>query len=228
MNPREVFVIVPAYNEAPVIEGTVMPLWKAGYSIVVVDDCSSDRTWEILAHMPVYSLRHPINLGQGAALQTGMAFALAHGAKYLVHFDADGQHPSDQVPRLLEPILEKRADVVLGSRFLQASDTANVPWMKRFLLRSGRLINYLFTGLLLSDAHNGFRALSRKAAEQMQLRENGFAHATEIIEVIHNCNLRVMEVPTTIRYTDYSVRKGQPVSNALNIVLALLLRRVFK
>src|SRR5262245_34581001 len=115
MSPTGVFVVVPAYNEGAVLEQTVRPLVRNGYSVVVVDDCSRDDTWERLRDLPVHAVRHPVNSGQGAALQTGTEFALEHGARYVVHFDADGQHPHDQIGRLLEPLREGTADVALGS-----------------------------------------------------------------------------------------------------------------
>ncbi|MCL4258415.1 MAG: glycosyltransferase family 2 protein [Anaerolineales bacterium] len=223
-----VFVVVPAYNEGKVICNAVRPLLKAGYSVVVVDDCSQDNTWQKLGGLPLHRLRHPINLGQGAALQTGMAYALAHNAEVIVHFDADGQHDAADLPTLCEPIWQGRAAVVLGSRFLRARDLSAVPALRRLLLRLAIVVNWLFTGLQLSDAHNGFRALSAHAARQIQLHENGFAHATEILYQIRATNLRVMERPTHVRYTDYSKQKGQRAWHAVDILVDLVVRRLLR
>jgi len=224
---REIFIVVPAYNEAKVIKATISPLITEGYSVVVVDDCSSDNTWEILEILPVTRIRHMVNLGQGAALQTGMEYARRSGAAVVVHFDADGQHDWREIPNLTAPILEGKADVVLGSRFLRPGDTQQVPLAKRFVLRIGRIISGLMTGILLSDTHNGFRALSRKALAVVQLQENGFAHATEILSHLRKANLHYVEVPTSISYTTYSIAKGQPLTNSLNTVIDLLLRKIF-
>lgn len=223
-----VFVVVPAFNEGEVLHESIGPLLDTGYSVVVVDDGSSDDTWDVLQTLPVYSLRHPINLGQGAALQTGMTFALNHRADYIVHFDADGQHRAADIATLLEPLERGEADVVLGSRFLRRTDTAEVPPLRRLLLRAGVWVNAALTGVRLTDAHNGFRAFTREAAMRIKLEENGFAHASEILSQIHRQNLRYVERPTSIVYTEYSRAKGQSTWDAIKIVIDLLLRRVFR
>ena len=168
-----IFVIVPVYNEAGAIRATVMPLVEAGYAVVVVDDGSADGSSEALKGLPVVVIRHPVNLGQGAALETGKAYALRHGAEIAVHFDADGQHCWEQIPELVAPIVRGEADVVLGSRFLRANDVARTPAVKRLILRGGIIVSGLFTGMWLSDTHNGFRALSRNALDEIEIRENG-------------------------------------------------------
>ena len=137
---RRVLVIVPAYNEGRVITDTVERLLAAGYQVVVVDDGSSDETAEV-GRLPIAYLRHPVNLGQGAALQTGMTYALRAGAEIAVHFDADGQHDCGQIERLIAPIVDGQADVVFGSRFLRQQDREQVPWKKRILLRGGILVS---------------------------------------------------------------------------------------
>lgn len=222
-----VYIIVPAYNEARVIVATLNPLIAAGYQVIVVDDGSKDETWALLNQLPVTRIRHHINLGQGAALETGMEYARRCGAEMVVHFDADGQHDSEQISAILAPIMEGRADVVFGSRFLLRSDVLRIPRAKRVVLRIGRIVSGLSTGVWLTDTHNGFRALSRKALASVRLKENGYAHATEILERVRRAGLRYVEVPTTIRYTDHSRAKGQPLSNAVDITLDLIIRKLF-
>lgn len=222
-----VFVVVPAYNEGRVIRSTLQALINLNYSIVLVDDNSTDDTRQSVSDLPIYYLRHPINLGQGAALQTGTTFALQQGAKIIVHFDADGQHRAEDISNLVEPILREEADIVLGSRFLRKEHKYAVPALRRIFLQAAVWVNWLMTGLRLTDAHNGLRALTRKAAGEIYLQENGFSHASEILIQIRRLELRFVERPTKVIYSNYSKAKGQSLWNALNIVVDLILRRVF-
>jgi glycosyltransferase involved in cell wall biosynthesis len=223
-----IFVIIPAYNEAGALPATIAPLIEAGYTVVVVDDGSTDTTQQVLKGLGAIVVRHAVNLGQGAALQTGMDYAFRHGAEIAVHFDADGQHPADAIPSLVEPILRGNADVVLGSRFLRPEDAAQTPRGRRVLLRAGIIVSGVFSGMWLTDTHNGFRALSRRALGEIQLRENGFAHATEILDLIRRKKLRYAEAPSAIQYSDYSRKKGQSFWNSLNIVFDLLMEKLFR
>ncbi len=227
-NPSEVFVVIPVYNEGPVLAVTVSDLLPYGYSVVVVDDGSPVPAVQFLKNQPVYYLRHLTNLGQGAALQTGTEFALQCGAQVIVHFDADGQHSPELISKLVEPIRSGECDVVLGSRFLNASDRKQVPAVKQVLLKAGVFVTWLFAGVWLTDTHNGFRALSATAAQRVRMTENGFAHATEILELIKRAGLRYKEIPATIRYTEYSRSKGQSVFNSINILFDLMLRKVMR
>ncbi len=223
-----VFIVVPLYNEGAVIASSLESLLDKGYSVVCVDDASTDNGLAVIRSLPVYSLHHAINLGQGASLQTGMSFALCKKAAYLVHFDADGQHNAADIPVLLEPLEKGEADVVLGSRFLRDEDRAAVPSVKRLLLKTGVFVNWVLTGVRLTDAHNGFRAMTADAARKLDLQENRFAHASEILAQIRHNKLRVVERPTAIVYTDYSRAKGQSMWNSIKIVMDMLLRRIFR
>ena len=223
-----IFVIVPAFNEESALHSTLESLIGSGYTILVVDDGSKDKTWSIISSMPVHALRHPVNLGQGAALQTGMTYALQQGAEVMVHFDADGQHSIEDIATLVEPIVHQQVDIVFGSRFLQQADAQAVPPVKRLLLKGAVVVNGLLTGIWLSDAHNGLRAFSRKAAQEIRLSENGYAHATEILSEIRKKKLRYLERPAHVTYSDYAMKKGQPIWNSINIVIDVLLRKVFR
>lgn len=224
-NPPQIYIIVPCFNEKAVLRKTLLPLIKQKYNVVVVDDCSSDTSQETLEGLSIHYLRHCINLGQGAALQTGMDFVLQKEADIVVHFDADGQHPANEIPDLIQPLLDGKCDVVLGSRFLDKTKIENIPFKKRMLLQAACWVNGWITGLWLTDAHNGFRALNKEALQKIQLTENRMAHATEILTLIKKANLRVTEIPVTISYTEYSMQKGQSMWNAVNILFDLLKKR---
>ena len=223
MNDK-IFIVIPSYNEGDVLRHTVEELLPCGYSVVVVDDGSRIDPWPMLQDLPIHFVRHPVNLGQGAALQTGMDYARLHHAEAVVHYDADGQHDFRDIPRFLEAL--KDADMVLGSRFLRQADAAQVPLPNRCLLQLARLVNFVFTGCWLTDAHNGFRALGRKALENIRLTENRMAHATEILSRARVAKLRLREIPVTILYTDYSKAKGQKWYNSLNILIDLILNKL--
>lgn len=225
--PEHLYLIIPVYNEAKVIRSVLLPLLQAGLPVILVDDASTDDLPRQVDDLPIYRLRHRVNLGQGAALETGMAFARQLGAKYVIHFDADGQHRLADIPAILAPLLSGEADVSLGSRFLQSESRALVPWRRRLLLKMATWVNGLFTGLWLSDAHNGLRALNQTALEKIRLSEPRMAHATEILAEIHRHRLMYVEVPVQISYSDYAQQKGQSAWGAFHILSDLILRKIF-
>ena len=223
-----IFIIVPAYNEGRVIRSVLQSLIPLNCSIVVVDDGSVDETWSTICSLPVYALRHRINLGPGAALATGIKFALQQNADGLVFFDADGQHHAEDIDVLVRPLLAKEADVVFGCRFLRAGDSKLVPPSRRVLLKGAVIVNRLMTGVWLKDAHNGLIGLTREAAMKINLREKGFAYHSELLHQVRKLGLRYAERPTRITYSEYSKDKGQSMWNALNIVVDLMLGRIFR
>lgn len=200
-------VVVPAYNEGAMIGTVAAALVSRGFDVVVVDDASSDDTASRAAAAGATALRHIINRGQGAALATGIAHALARRAEFVVTFDADGQHDSDEIFKLLEPLAGGNFDVALGSRFLRANST--IPPGRRLLLRAAILFTRAASGLPVTDTHNGLRAMTARAASLIRIRQDRMAHASEILDEIRDHGLRWCEVPVTITYTEYSRRKGQ-------------------
>ncbi len=218
-------VVVPAFREERVVRGVAERLAALGVRVVVVDDASDDGTAAALAGLPVTVLRHGLNLGQGAALQTGITWALQHGARYVVTFDADGQHEEADVPALVAALADGGHDVALGSRFLGAA--LDMPRSRRRLLRFAVWFTRRTTGLAVTDAHNGLRAFTADAARRLRIRQSRMAHASEILAFVAHEELRWTEVPTTVRYTEYSRAKGQSALGAIDILYELCLRRFF-
>ncbi len=227
IDPKEVFVVVPAFNENTVIRQVISDLLNFGYIVVVVDDGSETPAYSALTDLSVYILRHPVNLGQGAALQTGIEFAHSKGAGYIVTFDADGQHQVSDIEKLLQPLINNEADITLGSRFMKGS-YHNMSAMRKFIIYIARGLNFCLSGLFLTDAYNGLRAMNRKASQSIQLRENGMAHATELLTQIKKRKLRYMEIPVSIHYTPYSRKKGLKTWSSFRIFFDLLLNKIFK
>jgi glycosyltransferase involved in cell wall biosynthesis len=223
---NDTYIIVPAYNEAKVIRSTVEALQQSFSNIVVINDGSTDGTREILREIGVTTINHLINIGQGAALQTGITYALRRGANAIVSFDADGQHQVSDVIEMLKVLEQGDCDVVLGSRFL--GTTIGISPGRKRLLAAAVIFSNLTTRVRLTDASNGLRALSRKAAACLDITQFGMAHATEIIQQLHAAGMKIREHPVTIHYTEYSTAKGQRSLNAINVLLDLLIGRYFK
>jgi polyprenyl-phospho-N-acetylgalactosaminyl synthase len=222
----QTYVVIPAFNEGPVISRVVSEVKRAGYAVVVVDDGSSDATAEEARAAGALVITHPFNLGQGAALQTGIDYAVAEHAEVIVTFDADGQHRVSDIARLAEALVEERADFALGSRFL--GQAPNLPPLRRLLLHAATAFTRLTTGLQVTDTHNGLRAMTRRAAAAIRLRQNRMAHASELLSQIAASGLRYVERPVTIEYTAYSLAKGQSLGDAVLILLDLFARRLYR
>jgi polyprenyl-phospho-N-acetylgalactosaminyl synthase len=211
----DTYVVIAAYNEAPVIRAVVAEVAAQGYPVVVVDDGSRDDT-AAAARMPgAVVLRHAINLGQGAALQTGIDYALRRGAARLVTFDADGQHAAEDIAALVAQLATH--DVALGSRFL-GKPMVGANRGRRILLRSATRLSNRLSGLRLTDAHCGLRAFRASAAPALRITQDRMAHASEILRKIRVGRLRVVEVPVEVKYTEHSLRKGQGGFQAVRIL----------
>ncbi len=220
------FVVIAAYNEGSVLAEVVREVQRSFLNVVVVDDGSTDETFNVARHSARYALRHAVNRGQGAALQTGIEFALLRGAAFIVTFDADGQHRLEDVDRLLEPVASGSYDITLGSRFLGA--TVNLPWTRRVMLGLGVLFTRIVNRMPLTDAHNGLRCFSRRAAEQITITADRMEHASELIDLIRKAKLPWCEIPVEIRYTEYSLAKGQSSGAALRIVFHYIMSRIVR
>ncbi len=226
------FIVIPAYNEESKIGTVIEALQRQGYSkIIVVDDGSRDNTTEKAREKHIIVLRHLINRGQGAALKTGIDYALEQGASFIVTFDSDGQHHPEDIPRLLEPLQRGEAEVALGSRFLNENShpqNSNTPLVRKIFLKGGALVFRTMYGVKLTDSHNGLRALSRKAAQSINITQDKMEHASEIVEEVSRHKLKYKEVPVTITYTEYSLQHGQRTSNAFRILFKMLFNKIVK
>lgn len=216
------WVVIPLYNEASVVAGVIAELQTAFPNVVCVDDGSTDGSAEVAEAAGARVVRHPYNLGQGAALQTGISYAREQpGVDFLVTFDADGQH------RLIDAIamvaLARQADaaIVFGSRFLD--DRTRPGLLKKAVLKTAVWVTNLTTGLTLTDAHNGLRVIRADAARAVALKQDRMAHATEIVLQLGRTGLPYREFPVEVLYTEYSRAKGQSLLNSINILVDLVI-----
>lgn len=232
MREEKVFCVVPAYNEEKNIEKVLQNLASIVYGIVVVVDGGTDNTFEraLLAkeklkeeNNNIFILKHLINRGQGASLQTGNDFSLKKGADVVVHFDADGQFQYEDIEPVVSPVLKDEVDVVFGSRFL--GKKSNIPWFKKnIVFRLAHIFNYIFAKIVLSDPQSGFRAMNRKALFLIKIDQDKMAHCSEIIFKVAQSKLRYKEVPITVLYNEY----GQKFSGGVKIIKDLVFSRIFK
>jgi len=220
----KLFIVIPCYNEVRRLAAVIQEVKSFG-EVVVVDDGSRDNSYQVAQSQGVKVLRHLVNRGQGAALQTGNNYALSRRADLVVHFDADGQHQAEDIPKLASPITAGQADVVFGSRFLNVRDNNQLPFFKEWLiLKPAIFFQNLLYGVKLTDAHNGLRAMSRKALEQIVITQDGMAHPSEIIDQLIIHNLPYLEVPVTIRYDEF----GQGLLGGLKIIRDLIFGKINK
>lgn len=218
----DTWVVVPLYNEATVIAEVISGLKEQFLNVVCIDDGSTDSSAVIARNAGATVVQHPINLGQGAALQTGFSYALQQGAKYVVSFDADGQHRVEDAHTMVERARNEDLAIIFGSRFLD--DRTNPGVLKKIVLKTAVAVTNIATRTKLTDAHNGLRVIRRDALERVNLRQDRMAHGTEIIVQLGRTGLPYAEHPVEVLYTDYSKAKGQSLLNSINILVDLFIR----
>ena len=219
-----VWIIVPAFNESAVIGEVITQLRAVFRHVVCVDDGSSDETAATALSAGAHVVRHPVNLGQGAAIQTGVEYARRQpGAEVFATFDADGQHRVNDVVAMIDRLARADVDIVIGTRF-DGSAVGRTPTLKRLILRTAARLSPSSRRLGLTDAHNGLRVFNRTVADNLTLTMGGMSHAGEFISLIDENGWRIAEAPVEILYTDYSMAKGQPLLNGVNIVFDGFLR----
>lgn len=218
------WVIVPAFNEARVIGGVIADLRSVFDHVVCVDDGSSDGTGELAWRAGAHLVRHPVNLGQGAAIQTGVEYARRQpGATVFATFDADGQHRVADLVAMVDRLAATGVDIVIGTRFARPT-SSRPPLAKRLVLRAAVRLSPASRRLGLTDAHNGLRVFNKTVADGLEITMGGMSHAGEFIRLIDENRWRVTEEPIEVLYTDYSKSKGQPLLNGINIVFDGLIR----
>jgi len=217
-----VWVIIPLYNEATVIGRVVTELFEEFTHVVCIDDGSSDGSADIAKAAGATVVRHPINLGQGAALQTGFEYAAERGAEYVITFDADGQHRVVDALAMLDKAQQEDTAIIFGSRFLD--DRTDPGFLKKLVLKTAVGVTNLATRMKLTDAHNGLRVIRRDAFSRIRLKQDRMAHGTEIVVQLGRTGLPYAEYPVEVLYTDYSKAKGQSLLNSINILIDLVIR----
>jgi glycosyltransferase involved in cell wall biosynthesis len=220
-NNWDIYVVMPAYNESKTIKKVIEDLKQRNLNMVIIDDGSHDKTYKI-AENSIYDhgfiYRHVINRGLGAALETGIKAALAKNADIIVTFDADGQHNPDDIIPVCKPIMEKRADVVIGTRNFN-----EMPASKKFGNTVMNIITRIFYGIHVNDSQSGLRAFNRKAAKVLDITSRGYGVSSEIIGEIKKYDLKVEEVEIETIYTDYSMSKGTNLMVGLKILAKLII-----
>ncbi|MDD4606723.1 MAG: glycosyltransferase family 2 protein [Patescibacteria group bacterium] len=224
----KIVVVIPAYNEAPVIQKTLNEVLKfiSAKDILVIDDGSSDQTAELVQALGVKVVRHVINLGCGGAIKTGLDYAVKKmQADIVVTFDADGQHDASQIQSIIEPISNHQADLVIGSRFI--SENLDMPWYRVLANKIANLITFILFGAKITDSQSGLRAFSRESLQKLKLESNTFEFSSEIIIEARRNKLKIIEKPINVRYTDYSLSKGQGFFRAgPKTLYKLILKRI--
>ncbi|MDT5020795.1 MAG: polyprenyl-phospho-N-acetylgalactosaminyl synthase [Mycobacterium sp.] len=220
---RDVWIVVPAFNEAGVIGDVIAELRSVFPNVVCVDDGSADETGDIALRAGAHLVRHPVNLGQGAAIQTGVEYARSRpGAQLFATFDADGQHRVTDVLAMIDRLTAEAADIVIGTRF--GLGVSRPPLLKRVVLQTAAWLSPRGRRLGLTDTNNGLRVFNKTVADRLDITMNGMSHATEFIMLIDENNWRVVEQPVEVLYTEYSSAKGQPLLNGVNIIVDGFLR----
>ncbi len=221
MQFKDIYVVVPAFNEQKVIKDIINSLLKKFSNVIVVNDGSNDRTLEMINDIDIKVLSHEINLGVGAAVQTGFDYVTKiPNAKAVITFDADGQHLVEDAVAMAKEILLCDEGIIFGTRFPKHSK--NIPKVKRFVLKLIAKITDLVTGVTLTDAHNGLKAYKISTIKKLELQFSSYSYESELITQVAKKKIDYKEMPTDIKYTSYSIKKGQKLLNGLLIIEDLL------
>ena len=217
---EKTLIILPAYNEANVIENVINSIKKEGYNdILVVDDCSKDNTFKIAEKNNVKVLRHIINRGAGAATYTGLIYAKKNNYKYVVLLDSDGQHDPKDIKKLLK--YAEKYDLIIGSRMINPK---GMPIIRQILNKVGSLITAFFFGTYVKDSQSGFKVLNKKAINKIKIHFDRYEFCSEILGEVSKHRLKVKEIPIKVIYTDHSKSKGQSFTNGFKMIARFIFR----
>jgi glycosyltransferase involved in cell wall biosynthesis len=219
----KIFVAIPCLNEERFIGDIVQRARKYVDKVIVIDDGSADNTSVVARDAGAEVIKHQVSLGAGAATSSGFKAAKAQGADILVTIDGDGQHNPDEIPRLIQPIIEGKADFVIGSRFMGVSSN-----MQRYRKFGIDVITGLFnmgakTGI--TDSQSGFRAHSRKLLETVEINENGFAFSIEVLAKARKKGLAMVAVPISCIYHNEGSSMN-PLLHGLKVVWGVIQFRI--
>lgn len=214
---KDLFIVIPAYNEGPRIRQLLEKIIALGYTnIIVVNDASTDNTRLIIEDLEeVIILDHIVNLGPGGATQTGIEYAIKMSGKYIVTIDADYQHDPEDIIKLYEKIKQDDLDIVIGSRFLAKN---KIPWSRVVLNFFGNIISFFLTGKYITDSQSGMKIISGGFARKLAIQTSGFEFCMEIIKTARTRNARIGEIPISVKYSAETMKKGQSLSSGFSML----------
>jgi glycosyltransferase involved in cell wall biosynthesis len=212
---------IPAYNEEKTIARVVLLAQKHVDKVIVCDDGSTDFTADIADRLGAIVIRHKKNSGYGTAIQSLFQEARALDTDVLLTIDGDGQHSPEEIPRMLKAIQDEKADIIIGSRFLEETK-GQIPAYRRLGVKVITKMSNGNSRNKISDAQSGFRAYNRRAIQSLELLENGMGISAEILMKARAKDLKIIEVPATIKYHDLDTSTRSPWRHGLNVIATIL------
>jgi len=216
-----IIAVIPAFNEEERVADVVRNVLPHVSKVIVADDGSTDRTAEVARQAGAQVVSHLENCGAGAATMTGIKTARRLNPDVVITLDADGQHNPDDIPALIRPIEERHVDAVFANRFGQRN---RIPMIRRIFNGLGNIVTFCVTGKWMADSQCGFKAFGPRAIEQLDIRMSGFEFCTEIVREAAQHRWRIVQVPTKVLYSEYTLAKGQSFANGVKTALKILLR----
>lgn len=220
IDKKNILITLPAYNEATVIKEVLIGIQQEGYpNILVVDDGSDDNTSKLAKEHARHVIKLCINCGVGAATRAAILAARELKYDYLVFIDADGQHYAEDIKNLIQEMEQSNSDLVIGSRFLL--EQKGIPVIRRFYNMVANTITN-FGRFAVTDSQSGFRMLNKKAIHNIHLDIDDYGVCTEMIWKSNKAKLKITETSIRVRYTDYSMSKGQNLWKGIKTGISLI------